>query len=165
MDGGVASLKTCMGTFCTLVWVLIIVIFAAQKTDILINKKRVSILSTTKDLFYTDLDEFTYKDGLNIAVAFTGWDNNREWSLDPRMGELVLTSYEWGIEGGIPWADRKNVASHNCTREELGLAGDGPAAKFYPPHGSSFDSVDLYWKKMLCFNQNELTLSGEYNSN
>lgn len=145
-------MKTCMGTFCTLVWVSIIVIFAAQKTDILINKKKVSILSTTKDLFYSDSDEFTFKDGLNIAVGFTEFDNNREWSLDPRMGELVLTSYEWGIEGGKPWTERKNVATHNCTREELGLEGEGPEAKFYPPHGSSYSSVDFYWKKMLCFN-------------
>ena len=153
-----------MGTFCTLIWVAIIVMFAWQKTDILINKKSVSILSTTKDLYYSDQDEFKFKDGLNIAVAFTAFDNVTEWSLNPRMGELVITSYEWGIEDGKPWTDRKPVSYHNCTREELSLDGDGSDARFYPTHGSSHSSVDFYWRKMLCLDKNELRISGDYNS-
>ena len=74
MDGGVGSLKTYMGLCCTIVWVVIILVFAAQKLDILINKKQVSVLGSKKLSFFSD-EGFSYKEGLNIAVAYTAYDN------------------------------------------------------------------------------------------
>ena len=77
-----------------------------------------NILAALKDLHFDDRDEFNYKDnGMNVAVAFTAFDNNRTWSLDPAYGELVVTSLEWGYdENGSPFSRRKLIKTHNCTR-------------------------------------------------
>ena len=46
MDVDVGNIKSCMGTFCTLLWTFVMVVFALQKTDTLMNKKSVRILSS-----------------------------------------------------------------------------------------------------------------------
>lgn len=71
-----------MGTFCTLTWIIIMVIFALQKTDTLMGKKSVRILTSIKDLYFTDEDQFDNTMGLNIAVAFTPYDSSTEWNLE-----------------------------------------------------------------------------------
>ena len=141
-----------MGTFCTLTWILIMVIFALQKTDTLMGKKSVRILSSIKDLYFTDEDQFDYTMGLNIAVAFTPYDSSTEWNLDSQFGELVINSFSWGYrEDGTPFTERKPVKTHNCTREELNLEEkDSANAKFFKLHQSTEVNVNLWWKKFLC---------------
>lgn len=39
---------------------------------------------------------FNYESGLNIAVAFTSFDNGKEPILDKSYGELVFNEYTWG---------------------------------------------------------------------
>ena len=56
MDAGVDKNKTHMGTFCTLLWFVIIMSYAANKIDILINKKDTSILAATRDLYFSSQD-------------------------------------------------------------------------------------------------------------
>ena len=66
-----------------------------------------SILSTIEDLYFSDEDEFTYDQGLNIAVGFTAFDNITTWSLDPAYGKLVINSFEWGYDAeGTPFTVR-----------------------------------------------------------
>ena len=146
MDDGVGAIKSYMGCFCTFIWVCIILVYAAQKIDVLAGKKGVKVLATVKDLHFEEKQEFNYKDnGLNIAVAFTGFDNERTWSLDPRYGELVVNAYEWGYdENGDPFTERKPLNTHNCTREELNLE-DSSDSQFYDIHISSEKYVDFYW--------------------
>ena len=63
--------------------------------------------------------------GMNIAVGFSGYDSEREWVLDKSYGELVFNSYSWGNdENGDPFAERKPLKTHICTRENLGLEGE-----------------------------------------
>ena len=65
---------------------------------------------------------FSKEDGLNIAVAFTGFDSETEWTLDPSYGSLVINSYEWGkTDDGSYFTDRKKLEEHVCTESELGL--------------------------------------------
>ena len=71
-------------------------------------------------------------------MAFTAFDTSETWSLDPSYGELVFNKYSWGYkEDGQPFVGRSILPTHNCTREELNLDGDGELAKFYPAHESS----------------------------
>ena len=39
---------------------------------------------------------FTYKDGINFAIAFTAYDDETEPILDESFGEIVFNSYSWG---------------------------------------------------------------------
>ena len=119
-----------------------------------------------KDLHFKDTDEFTYKDdGLNIAIAFTAFDNTEEWMLDATYGELEINSYEWGYdEDGKPFTARKPLNVHNCTREELNLGAEPSEARFYDLHESSRYTVDFYWQKFLCIDPEDLRVSGDYNS-
>ena len=34
--------------------------------------------------------------GLNLAIAFTNYDNNTEPILEKEYGELIFQAYEWG---------------------------------------------------------------------
>ena len=49
-------------------------------------KRDVDILQTVKYLALTDQDEFNFDQGLNIAVAFTGYDSDTELFDDPTIG-------------------------------------------------------------------------------
>ena len=105
MDAGVGNIKTYMGTFCTVVWVIIILSYAAQKLDTLIGKKSITILSSVKEGHFAEDELFDYDQGLSIAVGFTAFDNQTTWSLDPSYGELVISSYEWGYRtSGTPFS-------------------------------------------------------------
>ena len=64
--------------------------------DTLIGKKSIKILSSIKDEYFDQLDVFDYSNGLNVAVGFTGFDNEVTWSLDPSFGTLEINSLQWG---------------------------------------------------------------------
>ena len=52
-----------------------------------------------KDLFYTDDDIFSYEnDKLNLAVAFTGYNDDEEYELPPEYGRLVINAFKWGTD-------------------------------------------------------------------
>ena len=85
-----------MGGICSILLTLLVCIYAYQKLDVFLSKKDVDILSTTNDLFYSDEDIFSYKNGLNVAVAFTAYDSEDSWILDETYGELIFNSYSWG---------------------------------------------------------------------
>ena len=71
-------------------------LYLFQKADVLVNNKDVDILSTVNRLFFDADEKFSFKDGLNIAVAFSAYDNEEEWSLDKKYGNLVFIEYSWG---------------------------------------------------------------------
>ena len=76
--------------------------------DMLIGKKRLTIYLSVKDSYFSELDEFTYEQGFNLAVGFTAYDSETTYSLPPSIGELVISSYEWGYnEQGTPYSSRK----------------------------------------------------------
>ena len=165
MDAGVDKNKTHMGTFCTLLWFVIIMSYAANKIDILINKKDTSILAATRDLYFSSQDQFDSSQGLNIAVAFTAFDSETAWSLDPSYGELSINQYEWGIrEDGTTFTDRSPLQTHNCTLKELNLENDESDASFYPINEHNVDTLEAYWRKMLCINQQDARIYGDFNS-
>lgn len=86
-----------MGSICSIILLLITVFYAYLKFDVLRNKKDVNVLSTIKDSYFTDDDHFSYEQGLNIAVAFTAYDSERDPILIPQIGEIVINQYKWGF--------------------------------------------------------------------
>ena len=77
-------------------------------------------------------------------MAFTGFDNDQEWSLDKSVGRLVFKAYEWGVneDTGRFYSGKRELPSHICTPEELGLT-QGPTTAFMPLNESSRGSVEF----------------------
>ena len=96
LDGGQPDIRSFMGAFCSILLFAIVLVYAYQKTEILINKKNVDIFTTTNENALTSDDKFAYANGFNVAAAFVLYDDNTEWSLDPSYGELVFKHYGWG---------------------------------------------------------------------
>ena len=77
---------------------------------------------------------FDAEQGLELAVGFTAYDNNREWILDKSIGELAFIAYEWGEdkETGDVFVKRERIPSHLCSKDELGLGNNENEHRFYP---------------------------------
>ena len=106
--------------------------YAYQKMDVLIHRKDVDILSTMRYSYYDDNFQFKYENGLNLAIGFSGYNNEREWELDPAYGKIVFKSNTWGYDAqGEIFLEKKEISSHLCSAEELGLAEGGKNSKFF----------------------------------
>ena len=133
IDGGDDTIKSCMGTLCSLLLLVVIGAYAYVKLGVFLIKKEANILSAIEYLWYTDDDKFSYESGgMNIAVAFSSYNDEKEWELDPTYGELFFNSYSWGAdEDGKQYKNRTRLPDHNCSRKELHLEDDDSEAKFY----------------------------------
>ena len=80
------SLKSYVGSVCSILLIFVTLWYANFKFEVLLHKKDVNILSTIKDLHYNEDFIFDSSNGLNIAVAFTAYDDEKEWILDPSYG-------------------------------------------------------------------------------
>ena len=175
IDAGQEATTSCVGGILSLILFGVIIIFALQKADILINKKDVDILSTVNDKYFDADHVFNHENGFAFAAAFTGYDGNSEPILEPEYGEIVFNHYIWGPQpDGSYTSERKRIQSHTCTSEELGLAdddddGDHDQRKrknplFLPVYPSSYDEVKFYSKKMQCASREDYMIYGDFNS-
>ena len=78
LDADSISLNSIGGSVMSIFITIVMIMFAYLKGDVLIQKKDVDILSTINDRHFSDTDQFTYSNGFNIAVAFTGFNSNPE---------------------------------------------------------------------------------------
>ena len=162
---GQEEIKSCCGSIISLVILALTLLYAYMKTDVLLNKKDVNILSTINDQYFTPNDTFTFEDnGFNLAVAFTAYDSNPEPIIDPRYGTLEFNKYGWGPSADGFGNGRTPIKSHTCTREELGLEEDRSASMFMPVYPPSAGEVEFYHKKFDCADKENLNIYGDYNS-
>ena len=102
-------------------------------------------MSTVKDLHFDDEFVFDYKQGMRMAVAFSAYDDEEDWILDPSYGELSFNVLQWGIRDGKTFYERNKLNSHRCTPEELGIDGFEPLDRsVYEIHQSSKEYVKKY---------------------
>ena len=93
LEGGSHIVQSYAGSLCTILILCISGLYAVQKLFVLIEKKDVDVLSTTLDSFYDENFVFSYDNGFNVAVAFTGYNNEKEPELDPSYGKLVINAF------------------------------------------------------------------------
>lgn len=75
---------------------------------ILLGRDATDIRIAIEELHFTDDDIFNAENGLKIAVAFTSYNNEREYELPKEYGELILNSKAWGFrENGDVFSERK----------------------------------------------------------
>ena len=66
---------------------LVTISYAYTKLDVLIQRKDVDVTTSVKNLHFDDSFVFEAKNGFNVAVAFTSYDSEREWILEPAYWE------------------------------------------------------------------------------
>ena len=88
ISAGVTLLPSSMGACCSVFLIMILVGFTALKTFNLTQRKDVNISSTKNEYFYDNEEVFDYDKGLNFAVGFTAYDNDKEIILDHSIGTL-----------------------------------------------------------------------------
>lgn len=84
------------GAACSFFLFFLIGAYTLQKLDVLLNKRDVDLITTTISNANTYEDFFDSSMGLNIAVAFTSYDNDQDPIDDPTIGEVVFNHYKWG---------------------------------------------------------------------
>ena len=79
----------------TISLLVLVCIFASVKVEIL-NKEPmqmdepIKIMTMTQQRAYSPTDTFSFENGLNMAVAFTAYDNDESYLLAPEYGELIF---------------------------------------------------------------------------
>ena len=167
IDEEKSHLQSSMGSILTLVMLLLIGVFAQQKIQAWVLKKGVDIASATIDSHFDEEYQFNYeRDGLNFAVAFTGYDDVTEPVLDPSYGKLIMNSWSWGFDDEVVSTVRVPLGTHQCTQAELGLDESRElSSKFYPSRTNARRNLEKYNKKFICIDDaKDMFISGSYNS-
>ena len=82
-----------------------------------------------EEVFPDDVEELRY-DKFDIAFALTTYDEVEPGPvIDPRYGRIYARYNSWGYG----WQN-KDLETHPCTDEELGLADANKTSRFYPIH-------------------------------
>ena len=66
-------------------------LFAFYRITIVVNRNGWQMVTTTREKYFDQTDEFTAESGFAIAIAL--WQ-----PIDPRIGELEIVSDEWGTD-------------------------------------------------------------------
>ena len=79
-----------MGSLFTIVSLIIVIAYTYQKIDVWIEKKDVDIMSSIMFSYIDETQVFDNSQGLNLAIAFTAFENEEEPILDKSIGEIVF---------------------------------------------------------------------------
>ena len=98
LDQGITKVYTWSGFAFTLLLVLIIGVYAAQKVGVLVERSDVDIFETELISYFDETYSFGAESHLNLAVAIAAFDDIEEPILDPTIGYLTFKAFEWGVE-------------------------------------------------------------------
>ena len=76
IDEGDVALKSVMGTICSFILLFVTASYAYFKLNVLLQRKDTNITTGTLDLYFDDKDVFDNSQGMNMAIAFTTYDNS-----------------------------------------------------------------------------------------
>ena len=165
LDKGITGLTTVSGLCLTLLLGLVMVSFALQKSWAMFTKKYIDIKTSSTMNYYDHAHVFDAEQGLEVAIGFTAYDNNREVILDKSIGELAFIAYEWGEdEAGNVFVKRERIPSYQCTKDELGLGSSDSESRFYPAYATHQFSLEKIQKKFRCIDKENMYIYGDWNS-
>ena len=133
LDQGKDTLPSKMGTFCSILLLMILITYTGYKVNILEAKKSVDILQAVSRDHFDDEYVFGAEQGFNIAIAvFSSVDTLANTQIDPRYGKIFARAIDFqfikdGVFGVNSYTELK---PHQCSMEELGLVGTDH--KFFP---------------------------------
>ena len=78
-EKGKKSQTSVFGAFVSIFLYVIIIIFTVQQIILLIEKKKISLVASPHEYFYSESSIFDSDLGFKVAVALTGYDNTEEY--------------------------------------------------------------------------------------
>ena len=99
-EGGGAYVSY-IGALCSLIFIMISMVFLYSKIMVLVNVSRITVISNYQVGALTYEDKYSGEDGFFIAAALTAYDSETEPMDDPRYGDLTVGYYGWGNEDGL----------------------------------------------------------------
>ena len=97
IDEGKDVLPSKMGALCSIMLLILMLIYTGYKTSILEGKKDIDIVQAIKENHFDDSHLFGAAQGLNIAVALIdGVDSDSLKLIDPAYGRLRFRRFEYG---------------------------------------------------------------------
>ena len=94
LDGNSREMRSCFGSLCTILVIAVTALYACSKFILFLGQRDLAFQSSVRDHQFSADDVFGYEDGLNVAVAFSSYDNKQAVELDASYGRLVFNSYE-----------------------------------------------------------------------
>ena len=98
IDKGHSIMTTSVGSIFSIIMFIFVGIYSFNKTKIMIERTDDYVMTSIKDSFFSLDYKFGYELGLNIAVAFTAFDTEKENILRPDIGRIVYREYRWGYD-------------------------------------------------------------------
>lgn len=153
-----------MGTACSLILMVVLIVYAGYKTSILQHKKSVDILQAVQKYHFDDDYVFGAEQGLNIAAAVVNLNGSSVGPIDPTYGRLVFNKFNIGLgDNGNVAYESKELASHLCSSEELGLSGT--EHKFWPIKPQKKKALELLKDSLMCLDSDaDLKIQGDVDS-
>ena len=74
---------------------MILIVYTYYKTDVLLQKKNVDILSAISEGNFDGSEIFGAKQGLNIAAAV--YDPTKFEPIDRKYGRIRFSKFSWGL--------------------------------------------------------------------
>ena len=125
LSGGMDALPSVSGLTFSIMFTSILIVYAYQKFEVLMNKKDAKIFSTDLIDSIAEKEVFDTTMGLKIAVAFVEWGDlsvNREPILDKSYGRIAFYREAYGYHANETFFyEYVELPSHYCTAEELNL--------------------------------------------
>lgn len=163
LDKGQPALHSVMGTLFSFIAFCLVMGYTIQKFDILISRKDVDIVYSLREEYFSDDEVFTGRQGLNVAVALSGFDTEQENILTPEIGSFSFQYSKWYFnDNGVLEYETHELETHRCSDEELGLTGSH--SEFKPIRESNRAYVSLYRRKFVCVNRHDLEIYGDFDS-
>lgn len=144
------KLQTHCGAVFGIVMVVIILAFAALKTDELLEYRTMYVQAPNQPNYFDG--EYIYtaeKHGYHIAFGISAYDQSGLYQipLDDSYGKLVAYQRQWGF------GDVQNVplTMRSCSRDETDWEGtEDDNFNFYQPEESYLDDINKFYSKLMC---------------
>ena len=127
----------------TIFFAAIVIVFFTIKAIEVRDYEDAKIRTYEEPYFYTDEFTFTSNEDLNVAFAFTDYENNPDPIDNLDYGEVTANFVSWGFEEIIGSTPGDGLPLKRCGPTELGLNGYDKS-KFYPTHKTSVRDLTFY---------------------
>ena len=169
-ENGKPKLQTHCGVLMGFIMILIIVLYAYMKADIMLNFLDNTIQEpSTKNYFDFDYI-YDSKDGWRVAFALTAYDSSSDpRELDDSFGILGAYLKIWGEQdaaGNIKPTYFKKLETRHCEKKDINLDGDDndDGYLFYKPSEEFTSDANRFYQKLHCLVNDDAKLQGDYNS-
>lgn len=96
IDDSRSALPSRVGAICSLVLLVVMIVFTGYKIDILTSKRKIDIIQAVKEFHFDDSHVFGAEQGLNIAVGLLDSFNPvSKQILDPSYGKIEFFKFQW----------------------------------------------------------------------